>query len=507
MPDVMGAMNQKTIIEADAVIIGSGMGGVSAACMMTKNGMRVVVLEAAYVPGGCSSSYKRKGYVFESGATTLVGFDEHQPMQTLERELGIEITKTELSPSMVVHLNGRQITRHKDREAWINEAISHFGNPEGQRSFWNQAFSVADTVWRVSGNNVFFPPKNITDWMQLAIVNHPKDAPTLRFVFSSVLDEMKKHEVATPEFIRFADEQLMITAQAGAAETPFIFGAAGLTYTNYSNYYVNGGLLNMVEQLRAWMQERGSEIKTRRKVTALEKNNDGTYLVKTENGEIYRAPVVVSNIPVWNLGEIADSEMKPWFESQSKRYQKAWGAFTMGIVCEDTFDAAMPLHHQLHLPENETMPLTGAGSVFVSMSARGDISRAPEGLRTLNVSCHTETAHWFTMNGDYDTNKQKAQDFVLSHLKKTLPGLADSEIKLAFSATPVTWQNWVYRKEGRVGGIPQSMSRSVIDWPPAETPFPGFFLCGDTIYPGQGIPGVTLGGINVYYRIEKYLKN
>lgn len=499
-------MKQKSVFEADAIVIGSGMGGVSAACMMIKHGMRVIVLEAAYVPGGCSSSYKRKGYVFESGATTLVGFDEHQPMQTLERELGIEIKKTELNPSMSVHLDGREIVRFKDREAWIQEAIKHFGNPEGQRSFWNQAFKVAETVWRVSGNNVFFPPKNLNDWMQLALVNHPKDAPTLRFAFTSVLDVMKKHGVATHDFIRFADEQLMITAQAAAKDTPFIFGAAGLTYPNYSNYYVYGGLLNMVEQLRVWMQERGSEIKTRRKVVSVEKKGDESYLVKTENGEIYQTPIVVSNIPIWNLGQLADDEMKPWFEEKSKRYEKAWGAFTMGVVCEDTFDEEMPLHHQLHLPKNETMPLTGASSVFVSMSARGDTARAPEGLRTLNVSCHTDTAHWFTMNGEYDANKQKVQEFVVAHLKKTLPGMANSEIKLAFSATPITWQNWVYRKDGRVGGIPQSMSRSVIDWPPAETPFPGFFLCGDTIYPGQGIPGVTLGGINVYYRIEKYLK-
>ena len=74
---------------------------------------------------------------------------------------------------------------------------------------------------------------------------------------------------------------------------------------------------------------------------------------------------------------------------------------------------------------------------------------------------------------------------------------------MAFPATPVTWENWVYRKDGRVGGIPQSMDRSLVDWPLTEPPFAGLYQCGDTSYPGQGIPGVTLGGINVYYRIRK----
>lgn len=67
-------------------------------------------------------------------------------------------------------------------------------------------------------------------------------------------------------------------------------------------------------------------------------------------------------------------------------------------------------------------------------------------------------------------------------------------------------ESWVYRFKGRVGGIPQSMQRSLLNWPKSITPFKGFYLCGDTVYPGQGIPGVTLGGINVYYRLEKFRK-
>lgn len=107
------------------------------------------------------------------------------------------------------------------------------------------------------------------------------------------------------------------------------------------------------------------------------------------------------------------------------------------------------------------------------------------------------------MNGSYDQNKEKAKTFIIETLKKKLPGFSQAEIKLADLATPVTWQNWVYRKKGRVGGIPQSMARSLLKWTPSETPFSGLYLVGDTTYPGQGIPGVTLGGINVYSRIVK----
>ena len=493
--------------------------------MLAKDGYEVTILEAAHVPGGCSSSYKRKGYVFESGATTLIGFDEHQPLQTLERELGITLHKEELLPSMTVHQGGKRITRYKDRQQWIEECYRAFGTGTRQQhqDFWNEAFMVADTVWKVSKKNIFFPPRKVTDWVQMAVNNNPVDAPVLRYAFQSIASVMQKYGVDSPDFRRFVDEQLMITAQTTADDTPFIFAAPGLTYTNYSNYYVPGGLLEMVRQLQTWLEERGGQLKTKQKVTRVaplddtllvHTNGNGNgknaarpprYLVETDKGRQYHADIVISNIPIWNMpGLVEDQQdMKAWYDKFAKRYDNAWGAFTMGVVTGDAYDEDMTLHHQLHLPEGPSMPHTGARSVFVSMSQRGDTTRAPEGERALNISCHSVARPWFEMGPDYDKRKAEVQDYILEFLGQHLPGFSASGVKLSFSATPVTWQNWVYRKDGRVGGIPQSMARSLVDWTPSETPFPGLYQCGDTVYPGQGIPGVTLGGINVYYRVKK----
>lgn len=487
----------------DVIVIGSGMGGMSAACLLANDGLDVLVLEAAHVPGGCSSSYYRKGYIFESGATTLIGFDKNQPLQLLEQKLGIELPKRSLNPSMTVHMNDKKIIRWQERQKWIDEAIRHFGEAAEQKSFWNLTLKVADVVWKVSGVNNYFPPQQFNDWVQL-LKNNPLDAWVLPYALQSVQQTARNIGISNPYFYSFLDEQLIISSQASANETPFLFGAPAITYTNYTNYYVPGGLLEMVRSLEHFLNQKGGEIRTREKVLSLEKQSN-IFVLKTSKKQTYRAEMVISNIPVWNMQGITSAGMSDYFSSEAEKYQDAWGAFTMGIVTDDIYDPEMTLHHQVHIPEQKIPMGVSSKSIFVSFSHPDDTDRAPKGERVLNVSTHAKPDFWFSLNGDYDSIKEKVQKEIVTLLKQLLPGFADAEIKLVFSATPVTWNNWVYRKKGRVGGIPQSMSRSLLDWTPNKTPFKGLYLCGDTVFPGQGIPGVTLSGINVYLRLQENL--
>lgn len=490
----------------DIIIAGSGMGGMSAGAMLANDGYKVLILEKAHAPGGCSSSYFRKGYVFESGATTLIGFDENQPLWKLEKETGIQIPREEITPSMSVWVDGEQITRYKDREQWIQECARVFGNEQGQRAFWNEAFKVSDLVWKVSLRNPFFPPQEFSEWGQLAINNNPLDVWVLKYAMQSVQDVLQTFGIDTPKFRRFVDEQLMITAQAKSPQTPFLFGAAGLTYTNYSNYYVPGGLLEMINTIRSFIQNKGGALHTKEGVEMITKEGD-QFTVHTKNKRkekfAYRAPIVVSNIPVWNMKEITAGAMSDYFREEASDFQEAWGAITLGIATNDIYPKDLPLHHQIHLKEGETVPYTSSDSVFVSMSKPGDSLRAKEGKRTLNISTHASPELWYSLNGDYDEAKKQVEDFIVRVLEEKLPGFADAQIEVIHTATPISWENWVYRKKGRVGGIPQSMARSLLNWTPHVTPFKGLYLCGDTTFPGQGIPGVTLSGLNVYSRIKK----
>jgi len=489
----------------DFIIVGSGMGGLTTAALLSKDGHRVLVLEASHVAGGCSSSFKRQGYVFESGATTLTGFDDNQPLRHFELLTGLKIPRKRLDPGMTVWMHGKPIYKFEDRTRWIQESIRAFGEEVAQKDFWNLALETSDLVWKASQNNPFFPPSRIDEWLSLAVNNSPLDAKILPYATISTLDVLKKFGLINPEFISFLDEQLLITAQSTCEDTPFLFAAPALCYTNYANFYVPGGLLEMAELIQNYIVSNGGVFLNHRKVVRISQIQDSWYEVETAKGEIFKAEQVVSNVPVWNMAELTDGWVKKEFELLSKRYDKAWGAFTMNIATSDTYDEQLSLHHQIHVDLPDGLPHTGSRSIFVSLSDRDDRHRSPEGTRAMNVSCHADPDYWFNLNGDYEQARQVVTDAILDQLRKFLPGFEQATLLEVFPATPVTWEKWIHRSKGRVGGLPQSMNRSLLDWPKSQTHAKGLWMCGDTVYPGQGIPGVTLSGINVYLKIKRHL--
>jgi C-3',4' desaturase CrtD len=489
----------------DVIVVGAGMGGLTTAALLANDNQRVLLLEAAHVTGGCSSSFFRKGYIFESGATTLTGFDEHQPMRTLETMTGIKIPRERIDPGMTVWMDGKSILKYEDRSKWIDEAIRVFGEPEAQRLFWDRALEVSDIVWKAAHNNPFFPPKKMTDWLKLAVNNSPFDVKVLPYALKSTKQMIAECGITNPDFERFADEQLLITAQSFANDTPFLFAAPALCYTNYSNYYVPGGLLEMAKTVEGFIESKGGVVRTHRKVLGIRELDNNWFEVITSKGETFRAHQVVSNLPVWNMAKLTQGWVKEEFERLGQRYEKAWGAFTMNVATTDTYPDDLTLHHQIHVDLPGGLPHTGSRSIFVSLSKRGDHGRAPEGERAMNVSCHADPDYWFNLNGDYESARESVQNAILEQMKRHLPGFAQSELIVSFPATPVTWEKWIHRSKGRVGGLPQSMDRSILDWPDSSTHLPGLWMCGDTVYPGQGIPGVTLSGINVYYKIKQHL--
>jgi phytoene dehydrogenase-like protein len=477
---------------SDCIVIGSGMSGLAVACLLAGQGKSVRILEQNYLPGGCTSSYQRKGFVFEAGATTIVGLEKGQPLHHLIEKLGMSLSDfplRKLSYPMQVQLsNGLVINRHANLQDWITESQQKFGE-EGQEKFWKECMSISEKVWKVSTRQLRFPWDKPSD-LARSILSLRGDEFDLGLpLFQSTYNLLEKHGLQNNKtFIEFCDQQLMITAQTDTKNCNALFGAAALCYTLIGNYYCDGGMMGLIKPFLDKFSSLNGELLLRHKTSAIVPQGTG-YLIKTNKGD-FRAKTVVCSIPLNNTLEIFDGLSTDRFSALSKRLfskRDLASALQVSFAFEPDRDYDY-LHYQLHLAE--TMPETRAKSIFLSLSHKDDLGRSSErGLRIASVSCHLHLA-----KAPDTINKQAAVDLILDRLESA--GLIKrDQIRYLHCSDSKDWQQWTGRSWGFVGGYPQKMSVKPWQMVSHRLDGKGAYICGDSTYPGQGLPGVTLSAI------------
>lgn len=482
---------------SEVVVIGSGMAGLSVASLLARDGKQVTLLEQNWLPGGCSSSYPRKGYVFEAGATTLVGLDEHMPLRWLVDELGLDIQPIELEIPMRVHLpSGKVVTRYRDLQQWIAEAERVFG-PQGQRAFWEYCYQISQLVWQTSLQQRAFPPSSVKDLLHAAQHFKPSQLSFALKAFKSTGDLLRRFDLRqNPDFVSFVNEQLLITAQNYLEEVNELFGATALCYTNYGNYYMPGGLLNLVKPFVDYIENQGGQVLMRAPVARIVPEN-GHYLVQTEyrdRVETYRAQKIVSAIPVNNTLEIFEHpRLQKRYQSKLMQSPQLNSAFQMGLVFKKTrrFDC---LHHQIHL--ETPLPYLHSHSIFLSLSHPDDTERCGPDEVVASISTHApDPANRLV------AHKEQVEQAVLDTLVQH-GFFAREDLIYQHSSTPGAWEKWTKRAFGFVGGYPQYMHIKPWHMLDARLDHRGAYQAGDSTYPGQGIPGATLSGIIAYQKMK-----
>ena len=66
---------RKTIQKSKIVVCGAGIGGLTTAALLAHRGYEVQVFDQAIIPGGCASTFKRRGFTFDVGATQVAGLE------------------------------------------------------------------------------------------------------------------------------------------------------------------------------------------------------------------------------------------------------------------------------------------------------------------------------------------------------------------------------------------------------------------------------------------------
>src|SRR5829696_6358947 len=110
----------------DVVVVGAGIGGLTAAALAAHDGLETVVLESHNRPGGCAGDFALNGVIFPAGATLVSGFEPEGLHAWVYRRLGIVSRAEPLAAAMeVVGVDGR-FTLWTDRGRWADEVARAF---------------------------------------------------------------------------------------------------------------------------------------------------------------------------------------------------------------------------------------------------------------------------------------------------------------------------------------------------------------------------------------------
>lgn len=476
----------------EVIVIGSGYGGLAAAALLQKSGFSVTAFEAHTAAGGCASSYKRKEFIFDVGATTLSGVRDDRPLGMLFKILEIKPEMMKIDPGVIIKTGGNEIYRHAQNEKWIDHAVAVFGS-ENQRKFWNRIYYTENSAWEFVFKNPAMPPRNFRDLIKLINFANLRNAGLIKELFTPMQSHLEKYGLMNPAFLKFLNEQLLITSQNNIADTPFISAAMGLAYSS-ETYYPYGGMMRPAELILDKFISLGGEFRKKEKVISLRRKGN-YYELLTAKGNSYSTERVVSNIPIWNMAEITEGEIQKYYLGKASHFRKAWGAFVINFAVESGEHLPSP-YYQVHLKEK--IPCCHGNSMFVSFSMHDDLRRAPAGWKTVTISIHTDTDNWYGLSeSEAGKRKDAAVRKLIEEFDKAFEFLKDKPKLFLLPGTPNTFEFYTHRKNGMVGGIPHSIRNSFLRMPGSVTPFENLFMVGDTVFPGQGTPAVVLGAINL----------
>ena len=501
----------------DAVVIGSGLGGLACAVYLCAAGKRTLVLEAHYVAGGNSQTFRRgihgRKYEFDVGLHYIGECGQEGSITRILRSAGLaeRVRFRQLDPS------GYSTLIFPDLQFRVPAGWDRY-RARLLETFPDEAErlgAVVDILHEVAEGGRRFQSREI-DMEQLA-----SQAPSfMQWGLRPVTELFSEYRLSPAAQAVLLGEQGDYAVRPSRTPTAL---AAGLTdhYMRGAFYPEGGGQMiaaRLVEAIRAY----GGEVRTRAPVERVRIENGRVAGVTLAHGSVIDAPIVVSNADLKRtVRELVGAQyFSPETVERVHAYRMALPLFVVylgvhadyvgqgvastNFIMWDSYDIE-GTYEQLEagrIPDEDLVYVTIA-SLKDPMSRR----LAPPGYSNLqimtlvpreydvwSVDAAGASAGAYHRDPEYRQRKDALAERLIAAAERILPGLRE-HIDWQEAATPVTQERFTHSTGGTSYGVEFACDQMGPLRIGPETDVPGLFLCGASTPSGHGIGGVLRGGI------------
>ena len=484
------------------IVVGAGIAGLTSAAILSKYGFKVTLIESHSQSGGCAGTFKRKNYVFDVGATQVAGLEKDGIHSKIFEFLQIPLPKAKiLDPSCVVDLNDgtKPIDIWHDSKEWIRERNIQF---PGSSKFWNLCHLIHQNNWKFASNNPVLPFNNLWDLTQFLNALSPTNLLTGILIKSSMYDLLRICGCHKDErLIKFLNLQLKLYSQEDVFNTAALYGCTVLQMSQkpHGLFHLKESMQALSKALEVSLKETGVNVLLSEKVNLLNYDSKNKYWkVLTKKGKKnfeYISQDVVYTPPPQSLLQSLDRNSVSFnnYIKTIKSLPEPSGALV--------FYSALSKEHLKKVTTNHYQFVDDdLGSLFISFSEDGD-GRAPKGEITLIASIFVNINDWQEINKDlYLIKKDYFLKKISTAIEKKFEISSNNWLHREL-ATPLSFERWTNRPKGIVGGLGQNPDIFGIFGLSSRTPMRGLWLCGDSIYPGEGTAGVSQSALMVARQI------
>jgi phytoene dehydrogenase-like protein len=530
----------------EVVVVGAGLGGLTAAALLSARGVSVCVVEKESRGGGCAASFEKFGYSFEPTAGLYTSWGEGEIHARVFAQLPVAPPGARrVDPAYVVRLHDGAEVRVGAKDADEFDAVLRAAFPECAAfaaDFYRELQQLADAQ---SSLTLTSRPRARTRLFQRWKPGaHGDTKDTTRFNKDATRFDAAQRETvaqhlvaASPRFRRFIDAQLQLFASCASDECSYAYAASALTLPRRGMYALTGGVRSLADALVESIRRSGGTIRFDTTALRLAYDSTGAAVgVDLLSGETLRATrAVVSNLTVWDTyGKLVGLNRTPARERARLKSLRGWGAYLVFLGLDEQPASRLMCERLLALADFEDgEDFDPARSAFTLNVAPAWDARAPTGRRAATLATFADASEWFAYHEDeseHEAQDERALASCWERLHAALPGLCDNA-EVIETLTPRGYYEQTRRALGKVWGVARTAradgsdaharltsnegARSPNDASAHadanahalndasgnvfnhRTHLPNLFMVGDTVAAGNNVAAVTQSALTV----------